>query len=401
LRRPATPASAAAADFDQQHRAVRHHHRSFRKGLGLFAAGAAGAEDAIKIGTIFPLSGGAGPNGQAVTNAVKLIADQLNQKGGVLGRKLVIVSKDDESTPAVGVTRANELVGEKVSLVIEGWNSPVTLAEQPVLARADILDITAVSKADPIVNGDGNPYAIRINSSNRLDGAVIAKYLKTTRAKRIAFLTQNDTYGNGAQGVIEEELRKIGVISEVVATERFPFKQTDFRVAMTNIAQANPDAVVAINASEASGMPALIEQYRQADIKAALIAAVGTILPTVLKVAGPANNGIVSADIYFANLPPFANIPANVAFVQAFHQAYGEDPDKGAALGAEALSVWARAAEATKSLDRKTVAAAIRGQTVTDTLFGDATFAANGQLEPRYVLIRVVDAATGKLEVLP
>lgn len=369
-------------------------------GMGLFASGAA-AEDAIKIGTIFPLSGGAGPNGQAVTNAVKLIADQLNQKGGVLGRKLVVISKDDESTPAVGVSRANELVGEKVSLVIEGWNSPVTLAEQPILARADILDITAVSKADPIVNGDGNPYAIRINSSNRLDGAVIAKYLaKTLRAKRIAFLTQNDTYGNGAQGVIEEELRKLGHIYEVVGTEKFPFKQTDFRVAMTNIKQANPDAVVAINAAESSGMPALIEQYRQADIKAALVAAVGTILPTVLKVAGPANNGIVSADIYFSNLPPFATIPGNIEFVKAFKQAYGEDPDKGAALGAEALSVWAQAVEATKSLDRKTVAAAIRGQTVHGTLFGDATFAANGQLEPRYVLIRVVDATTGKLEVL-
>src|SRR5260221_12494872 len=116
----------------------------------------------IKVGTIFPLSGPAGPNGQAATNAVKIAAEMINAKGGVLGRKIVVVSKDDESTPAVGVTRANEMAAEKVAVVIEGWNSPVTLAMQPVLARADILDITAVSKADPILAGTANPYAVPI-----------------------------------------------------------------------------------------------------------------------------------------------------------------------------------------------------------------------------------------------
>src|SRR6187200_2507716 len=131
----------------------------------------------IKVGTIFPLSGGAGPDGQSVTNAVKLAIEQINEKGGLLGRKLVLISKDDESTPAVGVSRANELIAEKVDVVLEGWNSPVTLAMQPILARAGILDITTVSKADLILAGESNPQAIRINSSNGFDAEVIAKYV--------------------------------------------------------------------------------------------------------------------------------------------------------------------------------------------------------------------------------
>ena len=65
-------------------------------------------------GTIFPLSGGAGPDGQSVTNAVKLAIEQINEKGGLLGRKITLISKDDESTPAVGVSRANEMIAEKV-----------------------------------------------------------------------------------------------------------------------------------------------------------------------------------------------------------------------------------------------------------------------------------------------
>ena len=70
--------------------------------------GAAQAADPIKVGTVFPLSGGAGPNGKAVTDAVKVAAEMINKSGGLLGRQLVVISKDDESTPAVGVSRANE-----------------------------------------------------------------------------------------------------------------------------------------------------------------------------------------------------------------------------------------------------------------------------------------------------
>jgi branched-chain amino acid transport system substrate-binding protein len=366
-----------------------------------FAVPPALAQSPIKVGTIFPLSGGAGPNGQAVTNAIKIAADLINKKGGVLGRQLVVVSKDDESTPAVGVSRANELIAEKVDVIIEGWNSPVTLAEQPVIARANILDITAVSKADPILSGDGNPYAVRINSSNALDAAALARYVVTTAgAKRIGFLTQNDAYGNGAQAVLEQEMAKLGKSHEVVVTEKFPFKQTDFRVQLANVKQARPDFVIAINASESSGMPALIQQYRQAGIEAKLVCAVGTILPTVFKVAGEAVNGVVSADIYFPDLEPFTKIPENLTFVEAYRKAHGELPDKGAALGAASLQVWARAVETTKSLDRKTVAEAIRGKTIKGTLLGDVTFAPNGQMQSHHTLFRVVDGQAMKLEVL-
>jgi branched-chain amino acid transport system substrate-binding protein len=355
--------------------------------LGL-AVPAFAQQDPIKVGTIFPLSGGAGPDGQSVTNAVKLAIEQLNQAGGLLGRKIILVSKDDESTPAVGVSRANEVIAEKADVVIEGWNSPVTLAMQPIFARAGVLDITAVSKSDLILSGDSNPLAVRINSSNGFDAAVIAKYVvETLKAKKVAFLTQNDVYGNGFQAAVEAEFKKLNFAGEVALTEKFAFKDTDFRVQLTTLKTANPDAMV--------------EQYRQADLKSAFVGAVGIMLPTVFKVAGDANNGIVSADIYFWNLPPFSAIPESTSFVAAFKKAYGVEPDKSAALGAAALQVWARAVEATKSLDRKTVAEAIRGKTIKGTVFGDATFLPNGQLQPRYVVFKVVDGKTAKLEPLP
>jgi branched-chain amino acid transport system substrate-binding protein len=378
-------------------------NKTIRLALALsFALAAPAMAQDIKVGTIFPLSGGAGPDGQTVTNAVKLMVDQINAKGGLLGRKLVVVSKDDESTPAVGVSRANEMIAEKADVVIEGWNSPVTLAMQPILARAGVLDITAVSKSDLILAGESNPQAIRINSSNSFDAAVIAKYVvENLKAKTVAFLTQNDVYGNGFQAAVEAEFKKLNFAGQIVTTEKFAFKDTDFRVQLTNLKTANPDAIIVTNSSNSSGLPAMVEQYRQADVKSAFVGAVGIMLTTVFKVAGDANNGIVSADIYFWDLPPFNAIKESNDFAAAFKKAYGADPDKSAALGAAAVQVWASAVEATKSLDKKTVAEAIRGKTIKGTVFGDATFLPNGQLQPRYVVFKVVDGKTAKLEALP
>ena len=358
--------------------------------LGLSLAAA--AQNTVKVGVILPLSGGAGPQGQHVTNAINVMATMINDAGGVLGRKIEIVSRDDESTPAVGVSRATELATAGVAVVIEGWNSPVTLAMQPVLARAGILDITAISKADAILSGEGNPMAVRLNSSNSQDGAVIANYIaNNAKAKRIAFITQNDAYGNGAQASIENELKKLNWAYEKVAEEKFPFAQADFRVAMTNVVAAKPDITVAINANEGLGMPATIRQARQSRLPGKFVAAVGTVAPSVIEVAGDAANGLIGADIYFPQVEPFASNPANQKFVAKSQEMFKYTPDKFMALGATALQVWAMAANELKTLDRAAIAKRIRGGSFKGTVMGDITFEPNGQLGSRHYLFTVQD----------
>ncbi len=364
--------------------------RTFLAVAALALTGSAMAQATVKVGTIFPLSGGAGPQGQHVTQAITAMAAVINESGGVMGRKIEIVARDDESTPAVGVSRATELASAGVAVVIEGWNSPVTLAMQPVLARAGILDITAISKADPILSGEGNPLAIRLNSSNSQDGAVIANYIaKIAKAKRVAFLTQNDAYGNGAQASIEAELKKLGHAYEKVAEEKFPFTQADFRVAITNVRAANPEVTVAINANEGLGMPATIRQARQSRLPGQLVAAVGTVAPSVIAVAGDAANGLIGADIYFPDVEPFASSPANQRFVAKTQELYKYTPDKFMALGATALQVWAMAANELKTLDREAIAKRIRGGSFKNTIMGDVTFEPNGQLGSKHYLFTV------------
>jgi branched-chain amino acid transport system substrate-binding protein len=373
--------------------------RSFAVGLAAGAASfgfqARAQGEAIKVGVIAPLSGA---DGQGMLRAAQIAAAMVNAKGGVNGRRITVVGKDDEGTPAGGVARANEMVAERVAVVIGGSTTPVTLAVQTILARADVLDITAVNKADSILAGSINPYAIRINSSNGQDGAAIADVLlNKLGAKRIAFLTQNDAYGNPLRAVIDTELHKLGKPWENVAVEQLAPKQTDFRAGLASIKQARPDAVLGINAVE---MPALIRQFREAEIGGVFVGAAGTIAPKVIESAGDATTGVVSADIWVSSLPPLDSIKEAVDFIAAFKAAHDQVPGKAEALIAQALVVWAAAANATKRLERRIVAGAIRNRTIPGTIFGDMAFEFNGQAKHPYTLFRVTDGKTGKMEVL-
>jgi len=230
------------------------------------------AADTIKVGVIIPLSGGAGRQGQDVSNSIQAMTSLINADGGVMGRPIDLLVRDDESTPAIGIAKANELIGAGVAVVIEGWNSPVTLAMQSVLARANVLDITMISKADSILTSEANPLAIRLNSANSQDAAIIAKYLGgKMKSGRVVFVTENDAYGNGAQKGIEEEFKEANLDYTIAATLKFPFRQTDFRIEITSIRDAKPDVVISINANEGAGLPAFLQQYAQANIGAPVV----------------------------------------------------------------------------------------------------------------------------------
>lgn len=368
---------------------------------GLAAAplgpGLARAAEPIKVGLIIPLSGGAGRQGQDVTHAVQAMAALINEGGGVLGRPVEILVRDDESTPAIGVAKANELAAAGVAVVLEGWNSPVTLAMQSVLARAGILDITMISKADAILASASNPLAIRLNSANVQDAAIIAQYLggKTKKA-RIVFVTENDAYGNGAQQGIEAEFKKANLDYTIVQTLKFPFPQTDFRVEITSIRDAKPDYVISINANEGAGLPAFLQQYAQGQVGAPVICTVGTVGPSVIETTGKAANGLHSADIYFPETEPFASNSENKRFVAQMQKQFKTEPDKFMALGAASLQVWAKAVTKAGSLDRKAVAGAIRGQEIPGTIFGTVRFEPNGQMQHRHFVFTVKD---GKIVV--
>ena len=178
---------------------------------------------------------------------------------------------------------------------------------------------------------------------------------------------------------------------EVVAEEKFPFDQADFRVSLSNVKSAEPDVTIAINANEGLGMPALIRQHSRSRVPGQLVAAVGTVAPSVIEVAGEAANGLIGADIYFPAVEPFASNEANMTFVAKTEELHDYTPDKFMALGAAALQIWAKAVEDTGSFAKEDVAKRMRGGSFEGTILGDVTFGDNGQLNSNHYLFDVVD----------
>ena len=350
----------------------------------------------IKIGVIVPQSGPAGPNGAEVLGSIQVQADLINKAGGVLGRQLEVVSKDDQSTPAAGVSAATDLVSQGVSVVMGGWNSPVTLAIQPVLVRAGVLNVTSIPQNASIIGG-ADPDAVRMNAGNAVGAYAAGQYIgKTLNAKTVAYLLENDAYGTDAGTYLTKQLQPLGV--KVVTEQKFAYSDTDFRVPLSNINSAHPDVVFSANAAESSGMPAMAKQYVESSIKAPHFAALGTVSPKVIKLAGgTAVDGLLSADDYFPGAPQFADIPENKTFVAAYQKKSGELPSKYAALGAQSVDVWAKAVAKAGTTDRQKVADAIHGQNFTGTIFGDVSFTDKGQMKTK---IYAFSVSGGNIKVL-
>src|SRR5436305_481974 len=107
--------------------------------FSLVVAFAAHAQDTIKIGLVTALSGQSARAGEAITRGLQVAIDELNAKGGALGKKFELISRDDEATPAKGVTAARELLyKEKVAVLFGGLDTPVSIAIVPLANQAKI-----------------------------------------------------------------------------------------------------------------------------------------------------------------------------------------------------------------------------------------------------------------------
>jgi branched-chain amino acid transport system substrate-binding protein len=118
--------------------------------LSLFAAAPAWAQT-IKIGLVTALSGQSARAGEAITRGLAVAIDEINANGGVLGRKLELIRRDDEATPAKGVIAARELLfKEKVAVLFGGLDTPVSLAIVPIVNENKVVFMGPWAAGTPI-----------------------------------------------------------------------------------------------------------------------------------------------------------------------------------------------------------------------------------------------------------
>ena len=165
----------------------------------------------VKIGTISPLTGAAASYGEKMTRAIDLAVQEVNDKGGINGKKVVVIHEDDKLEAKDGVTAFKKLTSiDKVSAVIGAVGSSVTLAISPVAESSKIPLITPISSAVSI--SKAGDFIFRICPSDAIQGVIISKWIKEKGFNNIAILCINNDYGTGLKDRFKEEFTKLGFV---------------------------------------------------------------------------------------------------------------------------------------------------------------------------------------------
>jgi branched-chain amino acid transport system substrate-binding protein len=205
----------------------------------------AAAQNPIRIGFSSSFTGPAALASQWEKWGVDLAVEELNAGGGLLGRKIEIVSVDNRCNPTEGANSARKLVQEKVSAIIGAHCSSATLAMMPIIQEAKIPMVTGVSSSPRIgeLSGDGgNPYMFRISPDDmRMAQALTESLGKSKLFKNIAIIAEDSDFGRGGAQAFTPLAQKAGM--SVVSTDFTPQMIPDFTSVLTRVNQRRPDAI--------------------------------------------------------------------------------------------------------------------------------------------------------------
>ena len=205
------------------------------------------AADPIKIGVAGPFSGGSAPMGVSMRDGVKLAVAEINAKGGVLGRQLQIVERDDEAKNERGVQIAQELINkEKVVATVGYINTGVALASQRFYQEAKIPVMNNVATGSIITQQfakEPENYVFRNSANDQIQSEMIVQEAVDRRKfKKVAILADSTNYGQLGREDLEKALAKRGM--KAVATEKYNIKDVDMTSQLLKAKQAGAETVL-------------------------------------------------------------------------------------------------------------------------------------------------------------
>ena len=210
----------------------------------LVAAAPAWAQQTIKIGLVTALSGQSARAGEAITRGLQVAIDEINAKGGLLGKKLELVRRDDESIPAKGVIAARELYfKEKVAVLIGGLDSPVALAIVPIANDNKLPFMDPWAAGTPITkNGAKDNFVFRVSAVDELvDKAMLQYAQKTYNAKKPGMILVNNPWGESNEkgltaALAEKKMKSAGI-------EKFEGNDVDVVPQLSRLKSAGTDVL--------------------------------------------------------------------------------------------------------------------------------------------------------------
>ena len=251
--------------------------RMLTAALATVAFGAASAQE-IKIGFPGPVTGPASFLGQHMKWGAEQAVDEINKRGGVLGRKLSFVMQDSVCRPADSVAAVEKLLSQdKVDVLLGDLCSGATLALMPVVEKAGkpmIVSISTLPEITAKAGVGGNKWVFRTVANDLMLGAVIAR--QAAGYKTISVLAEDTDYGRTAVKLLKERL---GAAATFVSEDYVKPSETDFLPMLTKYRSTKPDAI-AVYMLDQQGMN-VMKQYVQFGLTMPLIGRPPLVSPLV------------------------------------------------------------------------------------------------------------------------
>ncbi|WP_031337138.1 ABC transporter substrate-binding protein [Rhodopseudomonas sp. B29] len=319
--------------------------------------GPAVAQDTIKIGVDQPLTGVVAASGTMVAAGTRIAAEQINAKGGILGKKLELIIEDNKSNPTEAAAVAEKLIThDKVSAMVGAWSSTYTLAVMPKLLEYQIPMVVETSSADKITTM-GNPYIFRISPTNGTEAKSFARFVEPLGIKKADFLTVNNDWGIGAAAEFGKMLKDKGLV--VNKSLVMDASAQDVTAQLSNLKGTDSDTLFITTGVEQ--MTLLMKQAQSLGLKRRIVTTGGTLPDQLIAQAGTAADDSYH-DAMFA--PWFPDTAPDPALAKTFIADWGKAglPPGGlpeGARGHDAVYVLARAIEKAGSAEPEKIRAAL------------------------------------------
>ena len=309
------------------------------------------AQDTIKIGVITDRVGVSKPYSEPATEGVVFGADEINRKGGVLGRKIELLIEDDQSRPDISAALARKLVDQGAVFILSVSLSPATQQQQTVTMEAKTPQMTPMNSADYLTTQLDNPYFWQTGPLGSVQIATLLAHAKTKNFKKVALITDNSELGQAIAKAFRGTLEKAGI--QIVADEVVARGATTATPQMQKIRAANPEAMFLAGVLTAENV-LIFRAYRELGLKFPIHSSYNLSVPIYETVAKGLVNGVTFVDAYDPDKPEVK------AFQAAYKKAVGKEPQNLHGYGYDGIHLVAEAIRRAGSTDKEKIRAAMQ-----------------------------------------
>jgi branched-chain amino acid transport system substrate-binding protein len=357
-------------------------------------AGIAHAQQTVKIANIVELSGPGTTAGTVFKNDVELAVKEINDNGGILGKKIESYTVDTQTNPGVAKGLTQKAVDDGAFAIFGPVYSGSIMVSMAESKRGEVPNFTGGEAAS--ITAQGNPYVFRTAFGQSTSFPKLAKFINT-KAKTLAVIYVNNDFGKGGRDTLSKLLADGP--TKIVADISTDAGQVDFSAAVLKAKQSNADAIFAYTNEEESAR--LLRELKKQGWTKPVIGETTLTGQKVIELAGDAANGAMA----HVGLTVDAPNPEMLKFKAKYYQAYGSISDHNGIKGYTGVYVLKAAIEKVGKLDRKAVAQALHGINISAKkhpgVIMDVSFDDKGDLDRESFLIEVKNGRQVVTAVLP